>query len=84
MNALEKIQALIVDDEPLARERIMDLLAGDAEVEIAGECGDGLAAVAAIESQKPDLVFLDVQMPELDGFGVLDAVEAGQLPLALS
>ncbi|MGH9766915.1 MAG: LytR/AlgR family response regulator transcription factor [Blastocatellia bacterium] len=72
---MEKIRALIVDDEPLARERIADLLADDAEVEIIGECGDGLAAVAAIENHKPDLIFLDVQMPELDGFGVLEAIE---------
>ncbi len=80
---MEKIRALIVDDEPLARERIVDLLANDAEVEVAGECGDGLAAVAAIESQKPDLLFLDVQMPELDGFGVLEAVEARRMPVII-
>ena len=72
---MEKIRTLIVDDEPLARERIADLLDGDAEFEIVGECGDGLAAVAAIEAHKPDLLFLDVQMPELDGFGVLEAIE---------
>ncbi len=73
---MEKIRALIIDDEPLARERLVDLLANDAEVEIIGECGDGLAAVASIEHHKPDLIFLDVQMPELDGFGVLEAIEA--------
>src|SRR5262245_4860589 len=72
---MDKIRALIVDDEPLARERIVDMLAGDPEVEIIGECGDGLAAVTAVETNKPDLVFLDVQMPELDGFGVLEAIE---------
>ena len=72
---MDKIRALIVDDEPLAREMIVDMLVGDAEVEILGECGDGLAAVAAIEDHRPDLVFLDVQMPELDGFGVLEAIE---------
>src|SRR5262249_12722846 len=80
---MEKIRALIVDDEPLARERIVDLLVGDAEVEVVGECGDGLAAVVAIESQKPDLLFLDVQMPELDGFGVLEAVEAEHMPVII-
>src|SRR5262245_20823637 len=73
---MDKIRTLIVDDEPLARERIVDMLAGDAEVDIIGECGDGLAAVAAIESHRPDLIFLDVQMPELDGFGVLEVIEA--------
>jgi two-component system LytT family response regulator len=72
---MDKIRTLIVDDEPLARERIVDMLVGDSEVELIGECGDGLAAVAAIEAQKPDLLFLDVQIPELDGFGVLEAIE---------
>ncbi len=72
---MDKIRALIVDDEPPARDRITDLIARDAEVEIIGECGDGLSAVAAIEDHKPDLIFLDVQMPELDGFGVLEAIE---------
>src|SRR5215475_13910908 len=72
---MEKIRTLIVDDEPLARERLVDLLAVDPEVEKIGECGDGLAAVAAIAHHQPDLLFLDVQMPELDGFGVLEAIE---------
>jgi two-component system, LytTR family, response regulator len=72
---MDKIRTLIVDDEPLAREKIVDMLVGDAEIEIIGECGDGLAAVATIEAHKPDLLFLDVQMPELDGFGVLEAIE---------
>ncbi|MGH9832026.1 MAG: LytR/AlgR family response regulator transcription factor [Blastocatellia bacterium] len=80
---MEKIRALIVDDEPLARERILDLLAGDVEVEIAGECGDGLSAVAAIEHHKPDLLFLDVQMPELDGFGVLEAIDEAKAPVII-
>lgn len=80
---MEKIRALIVDDEPLARELILDLLADDAEVEIAGECGDGLSAVAAIERHKPDLLFLDVQMPELDGFGVLEAVDDTPAPVII-
>jgi len=72
---MEKIRTLIVDDEPLARERLVDMLVGDKEVEIVGECGNGLTAVAAIDGYKPDLIFLDVQMPELDGFGVLEAIE---------
>jgi len=72
---MDKIRTLIVDDEPLAREKIVDLLVDDGEIEIIGECGDGLAAVAAIEDHKPDLLFLDVQIPELDGFGVLEAIE---------
>src|SRR5262245_42663014 len=72
---MEKIRTLIVDDEPLARERLVDMLIGDKEVEIVGECGNGLTAIAAIDGYKPDLIFLDVQMPELDGFGVLEAIE---------
>ncbi len=78
-----KIRTLIVDDEPLARERLRTLLAEAPEVEILGECGDGRAAVAAIEDQAPDLVFLDVQMPELDGFGVLEAVDPAKLPVVV-
>jgi two-component system LytT family response regulator len=75
-----KIRTLIVDDEPLGRERIRTLLAGDAEIEVIGECGDGRQAIAAIEGRKPDLVFLDVQMPEVDGFGVLDAICNERMP----
>ena len=80
---MEKIRALIVDDEPLARERIVDLLAREAEIELIGECGNGLSALAMIESRKPDLLFLDVQMPELDGFGVLEALDDACLPVTI-
>jgi len=66
--------ALIVDDEPLAREWIRNGLAGDTDIEIVGECGDGFAAVQKIDELKPQLVFLDVQMPGLDGLGVLDMI----------
>jgi two-component system, LytTR family, response regulator len=69
------IRAVIVDDEPLARERIRALVSAHADVEVAGECGDGLAAVAALDDLRPDAVFLDVQMPGLDGFDVLAAAE---------
>jgi len=69
-----KIRALIVDDEPLARERIRGLLAEDADVEVVGECSDGKEAVEAVRRLAPDLVFLDVQMAEMDGFSVLDEV----------
>jgi two-component system LytT family response regulator len=74
---------LIVDDEPLARERIRDLLQTDEDVQVIGECADGKAAVEAIEQQKPDLLFLDVQMPKLDGFGVLEAVVPEEMPVAI-
>jgi two-component system, LytTR family, response regulator len=75
-----RIRALIVDDEPLARRRLRSLLRSEPDIDLAGECGDGRRAVAAILEKKPDLVFLDVQMPELDGFAVLDAVGAERLP----
>ena len=77
---MEKIRALIVDDEPLAREGVRLHLEDHHDVEVIGECGTGEAAVEAIESEAPDLVFLDVQMPGLDGFGVIEAISADRLP----
>src|SRR5216117_2094327 len=68
------IRALIVDDEALARERVRTLLAAAPGVEILTECTGGREAVEAILEYQPDLVFLDVQMPDLDGFQVLEAV----------
>jgi two-component system LytT family response regulator len=65
------VRTIIVDDEELARERLRSLLGKEKEIEIIGEVGDGKSAVALIDKEKPDLVFLDVQMPELDGFEVL-------------
>jgi two-component system, LytTR family, response regulator len=75
-----KIRTLIVDDEPLGRERIRALLARDPEIEVVEECPDGRRAVAAIERSRPDLVFLDVQMPEMDGFAVLEAIAGDHMP----
>jgi two-component system LytT family response regulator len=75
-----KIRTLIVDDEPLGRERIRTLLSDDANIEVVGECSDGKQAVAAIERTGPDLVYLDVQMPEMDGFAVLDAIAGERMP----
>ncbi|MBI5766854.1 MAG: response regulator [Verrucomicrobia bacterium] len=66
-----KLTALIVDDEPLARERLRTLLGTDPEIVIAGECSNGREAVAAVQRLRPDLLFLDIQMPELDGFQTL-------------
>lgn len=68
------IRTLIVDDEALARGKLRQLLAAEPDVELLGEAGDGVSAVEAIVTFTPDLVFLDVQMPELDGFGVLDGL----------
>jgi two-component system, LytTR family, response regulator len=78
-----KVRTLIVDDELLARERLRQLLAAEPEIEITGECSDGNAAVEAIQTKRPDLIFLDVQMPELDGFGVLEAIEADPAPVVV-
>ena len=77
------LRVAIVDDEPPARARLRRLSRGQADVEIVAECGDGAAAVHAIESLQPDLVFLDVQMPELDGFEVLGALEVARLPAVI-
>jgi two-component system, LytTR family, response regulator len=78
-----KIKALIVDDEPLARERFRSLLEEEPEIEIVGECADGRTAVAAIQTQAPDLLFLDIQMPELDGFGVLREIRPEAAPVVV-
>lgn len=80
---VRELRALIVDDEPLARERLRTLLADDPGVTIVGECADGASAVEAVRELTPDLVFLDVQMPELDGFEVLDRVGASRMPAVI-
>jgi two-component system LytT family response regulator len=67
-----KIRTLVVDDEPLARSNLTVLLRLDPEIEIVGECSSGFEALAEIRGRKPDLVFLDVQMPECDGFDVVE------------
>ena len=70
-----KIRALIVDDEALARERLASLLASENDVEVIGQCANGVEALAAIQEQSPELVFLDVQMPGLTGTEVLRRIE---------
>ena len=77
---MRDITALIVDDEALARERVRTLLAEAPGVKLLGECSGGRDAVEAIVEQGPDLVFLDVQMPDLDGFQVLEALGEDDLP----
>jgi two-component system LytT family response regulator len=76
-------RALIVDDEPLARDTLRGLLGRDGSVVVAGECGSGQAAVAAIRRERPDIVFLDVQMPDLDGFTVLERVASEHVPVVV-
>jgi two-component system, LytTR family, response regulator len=79
----EKLRILVVDDEAPARQRILDLLEKDAAVEAMLEASDGLAAVQMMERNAIDLVFLDVQMPELDGLGVIEAIGAARMPLTI-
>jgi two-component system LytT family response regulator len=74
-----KLRVLVVDDEPLARSNLTVLLRLDGDIEVVAECGSGLEAVAEVRRQKPDLLFLDVQMPECDGFDVLELL-GGDLP----
>jgi two-component system LytT family response regulator len=77
---LKKVRALIVDDERICRSGIAGLLRDDPEVEIAGEVGNGFEAVAALTTLRPDLVLLDIQMPEMDGFEVLRALAPEETP----
>ena len=82
-SASDSIRVLVVDDEEPARQRLVDLLSNDPVVCDIAEADNGLAAVDAITRGRPDLVFLDVQMPELDGLGVIDAVGAETMPLTI-
>ena len=77
------MRTLIVDDEPAAREGLRHLLAADPEIEVVGECRDGRTAAAAIRDQAPELVFLDIQMPEVDGLGVLREVAPERRPVVV-
>lgn len=74
------LRVIIVDDEPLARDRLRRLLSGESDVEVVAECADGSAAVAAVRDHAPDVLFLDVQMPEMDGFEVLAALDREKFP----
>lgn len=77
------IRTVIVDDEPLARARLVDLLAGERDVEVIAECKDGPEAISAITRLRPDLAFLDVQMPAADAFQVLASLESRRRPLII-
>lgn len=74
------IRTIIVDDEPLARDGIQALLRNDPEIEIIGECATGHGVVKAIQEGMPDLIFLDIQMPGMDGFSALEAIGTDHLP----
>jgi two-component system LytT family response regulator len=79
----KKIRTLIVDDEPLARQSLRILLEADSQIELVGEAGSGREALALVRRESPELIFLDIQMPELDGFGVLERLEAAALPVVV-
>jgi two-component system, LytTR family, response regulator len=81
--AAAPIRVLVVDDEEPARQRLMDVLQKDPGIAPVLEATNGMEAVTMIERERPDLVFLDVQMPELDGLGVIDAIGAAEMPLTV-
>ena len=81
MNSPQPLRVLVVDDEGPARRKILRLLRDESAVQVAGEADGGDAAIAAIKKHRPDLVFLDVQMPVLDGFGVIQSLNAAKIPL---
>lgn len=78
-----KIRVAIIDDELLARKRMRKLLSSEPEVEVIGECENGPAAIEFVQAEHPDLIFLDVQMPEVSGFDVLRALPREQLPIVV-
>src|SRR5689334_10441984 len=83
VESASKLRTLIVDDQQLAREVLCRMLRNEPDIEIVGTPCNGNEAVAAIGQLKPDLVFLDVQMPELDGFGVLSKIEPSERPAVI-
>ncbi len=80
---MERIRTLIVDDEPLARRGLRAALQKDNEIEIIDEAADGQEALEKIKAARPDLVFLDIQMPELNGFDVLDGLDSEEIPMVV-
>ena len=74
------IRVLVVDDEPLAREKICGMAADDPDIRVVAECSNGAEAIEAVQSMRPDLILLDVQMPEVGGFAVLEALKDEGLP----
>jgi len=77
---MKKIRVLVVDDEPLAREGVLAMIQNDSELDVLGVATDGQLALQMIRAQRPDLVFLDVQMPKRDGFAVLAELKAEERP----
>jgi two-component system LytT family response regulator len=77
---MTKIRTLVVDDEPVARARLLSLLGEEPDIEVVGECASGPQAVSVIAETSPDLMFLDVQMPEMDGFELARALGPERMP----
>ncbi len=78
-----KIRTLIIDDESLARDRVKRFLRDDPDIQVIGECSDGKEAIATIKREKPDLVFLDIQMPEKNGFEVIKSLNPEEAPTVI-
>ena len=83
LQPMNPVRALVVDDELMARKRIRRFLKSEPDILLVGECGDGREAIAAIQSLKPQLLFLDVQMPEVNGFEVLASLRPEELPVVI-
>ena len=84
LNVIDRtLKAVLVDDEELARGYLRELLAPHPEIQVVAECANGFEAVKAIAETSPDLLFLDVQMPKLDGFEVLELIEPAQAPVVV-
>lgn len=80
MRSAPRLKVLIADDEPLARAKLADMLRGEAELEVVGQCRNGLEVVKAVDELSPDLVLLDIQMPELSGLDVVRAIGVDRMP----
>ena len=80
---MSKISIIIADDEPLARERVRSFLKDDPDLEVVAECADGAQALQETQKRRPDLLFLDVQMPRLNGFEVLETLSPGPIPVVI-
>lgn len=78
-----ELRTLIVDDEPLALKRLRRMLGQHSDIEIVGECADGTTALRAVQQHKPDLLLLDIQMPGINGFGVVEGLVPGPLPIVV-
>lgn len=78
-----KIRAIVVDDESLARDALLVMLGNDSEMEVVAQCRNGKEAVRAINEHSPDVIFLDIQMPEMDGFQVVEQIGANEMPVTV-